>query len=365
MKKACMAVIGLMVVVVMGVFVGCKPKDTTPPTVSIVVEPTTEYESEIDGNVIKGVAKVIATATDDVGVEEVIFFVNDAYVWQPMAHSDEDTTVTAEGDEYTFFWQTQELEDSVMYSIRAAAYDEAGNADTSEALTYLIRIPNEPPDPAELLRPVDDNVLSRASVELRWRGSDPDRYPTQELIYDVYFGESASNLERVADSLPDVPGTDTFVTWNTSQIEDFYLVPETDYYWMILTKDPYGLETESEVFHFERGENRSPSLGATPVPGDTDMVIDYPEGGELKLLWTITDPDGDPVTYDLYFGVDPGTDPVYMADLSIIANDLESSDYEVQVSAETVYYWRPLATDLWGAHADPSAVKAWSITVNE
>lgn len=360
MKKAYVAVIGLILVVVMGVFVGCKPKDTTPPVISIRVEPTTEYKSEIDGNVIKGIVKVIATATDDVGVEKVIFFVNDQYVWQPVAHSD-DTTVTAEGDEYTFLWQTQELQDSVVYTIKAAAYDEADNADTSEALSYLIRIPNEAPDPAELLRPPNDDSFSRASVEFRWRGSDPDRYPTQELRYDVYFGESASNPERVADSLSDIPGEDTFVTWNTSRIEDFYLVPETHYYWMILTRDPHGLETESEIFHFKRNENNTPSRGTTIVFGE----IDYPEGGELKLLWTISDPDGDPVTYDLYFGVDPVLDTVFLTDLPIIANDLEGSDYKVQVYAGTIYYWRPLATDLWGAHLDPATVRAWRITVKE
>lgn len=371
MKKASVAIVVLTAVVVMGVFLGCKPKDETPPEISVRVEPTTEYKSEIDGNVIKGVAKVIATATDDVGVEEVIFFVNDQYVWQPVAHSSEDdTTVTVQSDEYIYEWQTQELKDSVVYSIRAAAYDEAGNADTSDALAYLIRIPNDPPNSAYLMTPTNDDTLKQASVILKWQGSDPDKYPKQELNYEVWFGEgSPGNIKLVYETNKGtVPDTGS---WGTSQWDKDppYLRPETHYYWMILTRDPYGQEAESEVFHFERGENTPPSFPQVSSPPDSsNPTIDYPKDGRLKLLWNPFDLDGDALTHTLYFASEDEVDTgrVVVSDLGPpIADSLKAAEYSVTVLHGVAYYWRPISTDYWGAAPDTTNIKAWSFTVAE
>lgn len=360
MKKTFVVLGTLMLVVVMGVFVGCKPEDTTPPEISITVKATDNYRSELFSDSIKGIVEVVATATDDVGVDTVRFFVNDLQVG-PHYNEPNDTV----NDKYVYQWQTQELEDNVVYTISAKAYDAAGNEGVSEALSYLIRIPNDPPNKADLLIPTDEATVKTASVILRWQGSDPDEYPVQELTYVVWFGEGSSNnmtlvYETGKGTVPDTG------SWGTSQWEHEppYLHPEWDYYWMILTRDPYGLETESEVFHFARDTNRTPSTYG-PTPPDTFAPIDPPAGDSLKLLWRPNDPDGDPLTYDLYFAPDPEKDEVFVSDLELIADSLAAAEYSVEVSAGVTYYWRSVPTDLWEATQDTTGLKAWRFVVSE
>ncbi|MCK4232646.1 hypothetical protein KAX21_06830 [candidate division WOR-3 bacterium] len=361
MKKVSVAVIVLVLVVGMGAFVGCKPEDTEPPEISIVVQSTDNYRSEIDGDVIKGVAKVIATATDDVGVDTVKFFVNDEYVGSYLT----EPTGGSE-NEYVYEWQTQELEDSVVYIISAKAYDAAVNEGVSESLSYLIRIPNDPPNKANLMAPENDKTLQLASLIMKWQGSDPDKYPKQELTFEVWFGEgSPGNIKLVYETNKGtVPDTGS---WGTSQWDKDppYLRPETHYYWMILTRDPYGQESESEVFHFERGENRVPAA-YSPTPPDTFVPIDPPASGFVKLLWRPNDLDGDPLIYDLYFAPDPEKDTVFVSDLGApVADSLETAEYSVEVSAGVTYYWYPVPTDLWGATKDTTGLKAWRFVVGE
>lgn len=372
MKKASMAVIGLILVVVMGVFLGCKPKDETPPEVTIRVEPTSNYESEIDGDVIKGVVKVIATATDDVGVDTVRFFVNDVQVGPHY------TEPTGEGEnEYVYTWQTQELvhdstDNNLLYTVSAKAYDASRNEGISNTLSFYVQIINDAPNSAELLRPTHNDTLQQVSVILKWQGSDSDRYPTQELTYEVYFGEGSAGNIKLVNQTTNGTAPDTG-NWGTLQWEERdppYLVPHTHYYWMVLTIDPYGLLSYSDTFHFERGANRAPYFPVVSSPPDSsNPLIDFPAGGELKLLWTPQDPDGDVMTHTLYFAsedeVDTGT--VFVSDLGPPeADSLDDPNHTVDVSRGVKYYWRPISTDYWGATppiAPEDSVKAWSFTV--
>lgn len=373
MKKAFVAIVVLACVSIVGVLAlaGCEQKDTVPPQItSIVVEETDALHSKVFTDSIKGEVAVIVKATDDVGIDSVVFFLNDtALVIGPIdTVPDAGTT-----DQYTYKWNTMAppLKDSTRYSIGAKVYDVGGNVAVSQMLSYIVRIPNNPPFPAKLLAPDTNKLLLNAVVQFQWQGGDPDVLPPQAVLFDIYFGTSAGNMDRVAEDLPSlegaVPDGDTFLTWSSSQIEtgdgQFYLHPETDYYWMVLTKDPYGQNVPSETRKFTRGENRVPSGGSPSPASDTVIVMEYPEGGEITLRWTITDSDGDPIRYTLYFGEDPGTSPVYAGDLPVEVDSLAGSSYKVQVSEGTTFYWRPVATDIWGAHPDPAALRAWRIIV--
>ncbi|TKJ42050.1 hypothetical protein CEE36_07450 [candidate division TA06 bacterium B3_TA06] len=361
MKKTFVVLGALMLVVVMGVFVGCKPEDTTPPEISITVKATDNYRSELFSDSIKGIVEVIATATDDVGVDTVRFFVNDEHVGQPM------TEPNGEGEnEYVYKWQTQELEDNVVYTIGAKAYDAARNEGVSNSLSYLIRIPNDPPNKANLMTPENDKTLQLASLILKWQGSDPDKYPKQELTFEVWFGEGSSGKMELVNMATKGTYPDTG-SWGTLEWEHDppYLHPEQDYYWMILSRDPYGQGTESDIYHFARGTNRVPSA-YSPTPPDTFVPIDPPASGFVKLLWRPDDPDGDPLTYDLYFAPDPEKDTVFVSDLGKLDSLMTAAEYSVEVSAAGVtYYWYPVPTDLWEATQDTTGLKAWRFVVGE
>jgi hypothetical protein len=91
--------------------------DTTPPTVSIT--------SPASNASVSGTVAITASASDNVGVSKVEFYVNGSL----------QTTVTA--SPYTFSWDTSSLS-SGTYSLTAKAYDAANNSTTSSAVSIAV-----------------------------------------------------------------------------------------------------------------------------------------------------------------------------------------------------------------------------------
>lgn len=80
--------------------------------------------------------------------------------------------------------------------------------------------------------------------------------------------------------------------------------------------------------------DHSPNIPANPFPsnGATDVSIN------TDLSWSGGDPDGDPVTYDVYFGT-TSSPP------KIIANQSATSCHPGTLGFNTTYYWRIVAWD--------------------
>ena len=95
--------------------------DTTPPTVSITV-PTS-------GVTVSGVTAISATATDNVGVNRVNFYIDNN-----LASTDFSTP-------YTFSWDTTKTINGV-HSLSAKAYDVAGNVGTSTTVNVTVNNAN-------------------------------------------------------------------------------------------------------------------------------------------------------------------------------------------------------------------------------
>jgi len=376
MKKTFVAIGALMAVVVLGTFLGCNPKDVTPPQISIEVRATDSYESSIDGNVIQGVVEIVATVTDNVGVDTVRFFIGDSIQIGPHYNEPNDTV----NGVYVYKWKVFELvRDSLdiglEYTISAKAWDGAGNEGVSGSQTFVVTIDNQAPESPYMMDPEDDDTVNLASTILKWQGNDLDSFPIQELVYKVYFGEgSAGNMDSVYSTkkgtVPDI-GNWATPLWDR---DITYLKPETDYYWKVVVTDPYGQLTESEIYHFERGPNGIPGYPkVTPSFDSFGAVIDMPEDGAFKLTWASTDPNGDALTHFVYFAPEDEvdiTDEVFVYELGSAKDTLlAAAEYTVQVSAGVKYYWRPISTDFWGATppfaASEDSIAAWSFTVAE
>ncbi|HXU13110.1 MAG TPA: Ig-like domain-containing protein, partial [Candidatus Binatia bacterium] len=99
------------------------PPDTTPPTVSIT--------SPASGATVSGTTTVSASASDNVGVSGVQFFVDGSAVGA------EDTT-----SPYSVAWNTTTVANG-SHSLTARARDAAGNQKTSTAVT--VTVSNAPP----------------------------------------------------------------------------------------------------------------------------------------------------------------------------------------------------------------------------
>lgn len=104
-----------------GEVAGGIPLDTTPPTVNI--------SNPSQNDVVSGLIPITATASDNVGIEGVRFFVNNVQV------GSEDTTAP-----YSKNWDTTSLlPDS--YNLKAIARDGAGNETTSATVTVSVAAP--------------------------------------------------------------------------------------------------------------------------------------------------------------------------------------------------------------------------------
>ena len=86
--------------------------------------------------------------------------------------------------------------------------------------------------------------------------------------------------------------------------------------------------------------NNPPNVPSNPIPfnGTLNMSICPP-----NLSWSGGDPDGDNVTYDVYFGEDP-------FNLLLVAQDISDSWYQIPFLLDflTTYYWKVVAEDEHG-----------------
>ncbi len=118
------------------------PPDTTPPTVSI--------SSPTGGNV-SGTVTVSASASDNVGVARVDFYVNGGLV---------DTDSAAP---YQYSWNTTSLPNGAA-QLKAVAYDAAGNSTQSAIVTVNVANADMTPPTVNVTSPTGGNVSGTVTV---------------------------------------------------------------------------------------------------------------------------------------------------------------------------------------------------------
>ncbi|MFW9993990.1 MAG: Ig-like domain-containing protein [Candidatus Odinarchaeota archaeon] len=91
--------------------------DTTPPVVSIT--------NPAGGSTVSGTVSVTASASDNVGVTQVEFYI------------DGSLRATDTGSPYSYSWDTTGYSDGSSHAIEAIAYDAAGNTD-ADAVTVTV-----------------------------------------------------------------------------------------------------------------------------------------------------------------------------------------------------------------------------------
>jgi hypothetical protein len=179
--------------------------------------------------------------------------------------------------------------------------------------------PNTPSDPD----PENGDTDIIVETDISWKCDDPDY---DVLSYDVYFGDS-SNPPLVAS---DVAGT----SYNPGLL-DF----NTKYYWKIVAKDTQGASTAGPTWYFTTKDNNAPNSPSDPDPenGETDIPIN------TCIKWTGDDPDGDDVTYDVYFGK-------HGEDLLLVSSNQTSKKYcpDEVLEFETQYDWKIIVWDIYG-----------------
>ena len=199
------------------------------------------------------------------------------------------------------------------------AEDEHGAAREGPLWSFdaAICTDNRPPDEPSNPSPSDGTTcVNPVEVNLRWAGSDPDG---DEITYDLYWGT-----------------TPLMMNWAFNLDDTFYqltdLQEETLYYWQVIAEDR-DFKTEGPVWTFFT--NSPPDKPSNPSPSDGDMCVN-PD--EVNLTWVCSDPDGDEISYELYWDTTPslGNGPFTLDTNFYQLKDLEEN---------TLYYWKVIARD--------------------
>ena len=192
--------------------------------------------------------------------------------------------------------------------------------------------PNTPSDPD----PEDGETDIDVNVVLSWSCSDPDGDP---LTYDVYFDTVNPPVNLVSSGQSGTtytPGTLNF---------------GTTYYWKIVAYDIYSTSTSGPVWSFTTYYNDPPYEPSNPSPpnGATDVDLD------ADISWNGGDPNGDSVTYDIYFG-------------TVTPPPLVEWDYEYNtwdpgtLSLNTDYFWKIISED---EHGSTNEGPIWTFKTGE
>jgi hypothetical protein len=214
---------------------------------------------------------------------------------------------------------------STLYYWKIIAWDNHGFSRASLLWHFTTTVqPNNPPNTPNTPSPANGAIDVSVTVDVSWSGGDPDSGDT--VLYDVFFGTSSSPQKVV--------GNQSGQTYNPGTLNEL-----TTYYWKIVAWDNHGATAVGPIWHFTTLElNQPPNIPSNPFPsnGSTGVSVN------ADLSWTCSDPDGDPLTYDVYFGTSSSPPKV--------ASNISVSTYDPgTLTFYTYFYWKIVAWDNHGA----------------
>ena len=200
-------------------------------------------------------------------------------------------------------------------------------------VTWLV---NNPPNTPSNPDPADGATGIDVDADLSWTCSDPDG---DTVYYDVYF-------DTVNPPVTKVSSGQTATTYDPG-IMNF----GTTYYWQIVAFDTFGATTNGPIWSFTTYGNNPPYVPSNPDPPDGATDVDL----EADISWTGGDPDGDDVTYDIYFG---SANPPPLKEWDYIDTTYDPGTLVLN----TQYYWKIVSEDEHGLTTDGPL---WTFTTGE
>ena len=295
-------------------------------------------------NLVQGTDMIIPIKGFAVITNDEIGFFNDYPTYSGIL-IESSFSLTNTGEYIAIKNETYVTINDVTYSSQSGAddtnYTIEYNNDIWEVSTTYLGTPGEensvwnaPIKPMNVA-PADNEENVSINPQLEVFVHDPDNE-----TMDIYFYDLENNEIGVDEDVES--GENAIVIW-----ED--LSYSTTYYWYAVAHDIY-YETQSDVWSFTtmQDDNNPPNIPSSPDPsnGETEVPIDQ------ALSWSGGDPDGDPVTYDVYFGTETTPEKVSSN------QSLETYD-PGELSNGTTYYWKIIA---WDDKDASSEGPIWSFT---
>jgi len=189
---------------------------------------------------------------------------------------------------------------------------------------------NSPPNEPKHESPLNNTTDMSVNGNLFWFGDDPDGH---SVTYDVYL--------EANDNTPD-----NIVCIHIASVmcDPGLLSYGIKYFWQVIATDELGRSSEGPVWNFTTIQsNNSPNKPFNPNPADNAIDQEI----NLILVWLGGDPDGDKVTYYVYFEANDSTPDV------LVCNEISGSHCDPgPLTYGTQYYWRVYAEDEFGKIAE-------------
>jgi probable HAF family extracellular repeat protein len=146
----------------------------------------------------------------------------------------------------------------------------------------------------------------------------------------------ADSFNWTIETSPDVGSSSGYDEYNgTKTCSISGLEYSSTYTWYVNSTDSGSGKWTREVYTFTTEiENNPPNTPGSPDPLDEETDVDV----NAELSWECSDPDGDPLTYDLYFGASSPPPKV-------VSNQTDTSYDPGTMDYETIYYWQIIAWD--------------------
>ena len=189
---------------------------------------------------------------------------------------------------------------------------------------------NEAPSIPVLTAPSDGLFCTDLSLDFSWNSSsNPDGDAISYEIQVATNNSFSENLQRKS-----ISGSTT----------TFSLLAGKAYYWKVSAKDAKNKSSNysaTQKFYSE-GEgvsNHLPYVATLISPAlNTEL-----NSGSTTLAWSSSDLDDDPLTYDVYFGESDTP--------ALVLENSSSSTYDVNLDANTIYFWKVVVKDNAGGEA--------------
>jgi hypothetical protein len=113
---------------------------------------------------------------------------------------------------------------------------------------------------------------------------------------------------------------------------------------------------DSKNRHYHKPNFNAPAMPSDPTPDDIDTGVGITG---TNLSWECSDADGDPLSYDIYFGT--------FSPPPLVRSGYKGKTFELEeLEKDTTYYWKIVVTDnpIPGAYGGSKTVEGpiWSFT---